>query len=258
MDFYLGTHHPHWLRQLSVPLMVSRRRLSPYKSLPVANAGWMLDSGGFSELSMFGEWTVSERQYASEVTRYADQIGRLEYAATQDWMCEPFILKKTGLSVSIHHQRTITSYLALTMLAPDLPWFPILQGWSIDDYLRHIEAYQTAGVILADLPRVGLGSVCRRQATREVAGIVKRLFAEGLKLHGFGVKKQGLSASRSYLRSADSMAWSFRARREPPLEGCTHKNCANCAAYAMKWLEALDVGAKPHGQLAMNLGGLQL
>lgn len=255
MDFYLGTHHPHWLRQLNVPLMVSHRRLSTYKSLPVANERWMLDSGGFSELSMYGEWTVSERQYATETARYSDEVGSLDYAATQDWMCEPFILRKTGLSVSIHQQRTITSYLALMMLAPDLPWFPVLQGWAMDDYLRHIEAYRAAGVDLSSLPRVGLGSVCRRQATDEVAHIVRRLSSEGLRLHGFGVKKQGLAACRSFLASADSMAWSFNARREPPLKGCGHKNCANCAIYALKWLSELTNGARPYRQLSF-LGDL--
>jgi hypothetical protein len=28
-----------------------------------------------------------------------------------DWMCEPFMLAKTGLSVREHQQRTVTNYL---------------------------------------------------------------------------------------------------------------------------------------------------
>ena len=32
------------------------------------------------------------------------------------------------------------------------------------------------------------------------------------------------------------MAWSYAARRQPPLPGCTgHKNCANCLTYATRW-----------------------
>ena len=33
------------------------------------------------------------------------------------------------------------------------------------------------------------------------------------------------------------MAWSFAARRQPPLPGCElrHINCANCPRYALTW-----------------------
>ena len=239
MDFYLGTHQPHWLRRLTVPLMVSHRRLRRYKTLPVANTGWMLDSGGFSELSMFGEWTVSEEDYVRAVRRYVDESGRLDYAAIQDWMCEPFILEKTGLTVEEHQHRTIMSWLSLNMRDDSLPWFPVLQGFTMDDYLRHIEMYNRAGVDLQTQPRVGLGSVCRRQATHEIRSIVHRLSAEKLSLHGFGMKKQGLEASGMFLASADSMAWSFNARRVTPLDGCTHKTCANCEKFALLWRDTL-------------------
>jgi hypothetical protein len=53
------------------------------------------------------------------VRRYRDEIGCLDWAAPQDWMCEPFILAKTGLSVR-EYRRTVASYLRLTELAPDL------------------------------------------------------------------------------------------------------------------------------------------
>ncbi len=43
----------------------------------------------------------------------------------------------------------------------------------------------------------------------------------------------------AYLESADSMAWSFSARRAPPLPGHSHKDCANCLEYALRWYEKL-------------------
>ena len=66
--------------------------------------------------------------------------------------------------------------------------------------------------------------------------IASTFAARGIRLHGFGVKTGGLHLYGRQLASADSMAWSYAARRQPPLPGCTsHKNCANCLAYATQW-----------------------
>lgn len=51
--FYLGTSEVRWLGQANVPLFISHRRLAPRKSFPRALTGWALDSGGFTELSMY-------------------------------------------------------------------------------------------------------------------------------------------------------------------------------------------------------------
>jgi hypothetical protein len=84
-------------------------------------------------------------------------------------------------------------------------------------------------------PLVGVGSVCRRQATGEIEVIVHSLASIGLRLHGFGVKAGGLVRYADCLVSADSLAWSFEARRAAPLAGCRHANCANCLCYAAAW-----------------------
>jgi hypothetical protein len=79
--------------------------------------------------------------------------------------------------------------------------------------------YTAAGVKLA-AALVGLGSVCRRQASGGIAAIMRELHALGPCLHGFGVKTRGLAGYADGLASADSMAWSYAARRRPPLPGC--------------------------------------
>jgi hypothetical protein len=235
--FYLGTHVPAHLARTDVPLFLSRRTLAPRKTLPHALGRWALDSGGFSELSMHGEWRTPARQYVEEVRRFRDEIGGMDWAAIQDWMCEPFITEKTGLSVAEHQKRTIESLLDLRSRAPDLPWTPVLQGWRSVDYLRHAEAYSLAGIDLRKEPIVGVGSVCRRQSGVDAARVLWRLHTLGIRLHGFGVKLGGLASSADVLTSADSMAWSFGARRSAPLPGCTHKNCANCLRFALEWRE---------------------
>jgi hypothetical protein len=235
MKFYLGTHEPSWLGKLPVPLFVSHRRLRGRKTFPRALWGWALDSGGFSELDMFGGWRTPVGEYIENVKRFKDEIGKLEWAAPQDWMCEPSMLKKTGKTIPEHQRLTTENFLRLRHKAPELPWVPVLQGWNLMDYYLHIGMYATAGVDLWKEPRVGLGSICRRQGTIEVASIIRHL--GGLRLHGFGVKTRGLNEYSHLLESADSMAWSMAARHDDPMPGHTHQNCANCIDYAMDWYE---------------------
>jgi hypothetical protein len=245
--FYLGTHQPHWLDHAAVPadvaLFISHRRLVDRKSLPRARGEWALDSGGFSELSLYDEWRTTPGEYVAAVRRYDEEIGRLSWAAPQDWMCEPFMVAKTGLSVAEHQRRTVDNFVELsTLWGDDLtnPVMPVLQGWERDDYLRCWDLYDAAGIDLGDYAVVGLGSVCRRQATDEIGAVVGALRERdpGLPLHGFGVKKAGLELYGHLLNTADSMAWSFAARRKPPLPGCTaHINCANCPRFALRWRE---------------------
>lgn len=235
MQFFLGTHCPQWLERLAVPMFVSHLRLKGRRTFPRARGPWALDSGGFSELSLRGQWTVAPHEYVNAIRRYQREIGNLQWAAAQDWMCEPFITAKTGLSIMEHQRRTVVNYLELRSLAPELPIIPVLQGYSMDDYMRCREVYDRCGVDLTKLPLVGLGSVCRRQHTKEIQQIARTLSMEGIKLHGFGIKLKGRDLLQDFLVSSDSMAWSFAARRSPPLKGHTHKNCANCMEYAENW-----------------------
>lgn len=267
--FYLGTHQPHWLASETLPadacLFVSHRRLAGRKTLPRARAHWALDSGGFSELALYGGWRTTPAEYVTAVARYDEEIGELEWAAPQDWMCEPFMLAKTGLTVAEHQVRTVDNFLVLSELWPSVsdaecPFMPVLQGWTREDYLCCWDLYAAAGVDLGQYPVVGLGSVCRRQATGEIGDIVAalRTVDAELPLHGFGVKRRGLELYGPDLASADSMAWSYQARREPALDGCAgHSNCANCIRYALRWRDdvvaLLDRAERAPRQLAFDM-----
>lgn len=252
MMFYLGTHVPSWLATIDVPLMVSRRKLTGRRTFPRALAPWVLDSGGFTELSMFGAWTVPPTVYIGEVRRFRDEIGRMDWAAPQDWMCEPFITAKTGRTVSDHIDLTVGNFLDLSGRAPDVPWIPVVQGYTLADYHDCIDRYEKEGVDLTIYPTVGLGSVCRRQAADEIEWIIRRVEERVPRLHGFGVKTLGLGRYGALLESADSLAWSFNARKHPPLPGCTHKSCANCSRWALRWRSrVLSIPMFTQGDLAL-------
>lgn len=215
MRFYLGTHEPHWLHRSRVPLFVSAVRLRQRckRKLPRARVPWALDSGGFSVIKGPDGYPQSPEQYAAEVKRWSERIGLLEWAAIQDWMCEPVKLALTGLTVEEHQRRTVQSWCDLRHIAPELPWVPVLQGFTRGEYLECVRMYRSAGTDLTQLPVVGIGSVCRRQDTRGAEAIVRELAGMGLKLHGFGFKLGGLERCREHLVSADSLAWSDGARR---------------------------------------------
>jgi hypothetical protein len=255
--FYLGTHMPSWLADPGVDfeLFISYNRLFRRRTLPVSTHPWALDSMGFTMLKDFGRWTFSAAEYVRNVRRFRDEIGKMEWAAPMDRMCEDAVIRGgwygrpgrrsyfvgTKLTVPVHQERTVWNYMDLMWLDATLPVIPVLQGYTIAEYLRCRDRYEKAGIDLLnashlypqrpDWWRVGLGSVCRRQDTGEIAAIAAEFADTGLALHGFGVKALGLSKYAHDLRSCDSSAWSDRGRH---VRGCSpgHKTEANCLAFA--------------------------
>lgn len=252
--FWLGAERANWLGKVDVELFVSHRILAKRKTFPRASAAWALDSGGFTELSLFGGWQTDAASYAAAIDRYADEVGRLAWAAPQDWMCEPFMLERTGKGVADHQRLTVDNYLELRDLGA--PVIPVLQGWTLSDYLACIDLYADAGVDLADADLVGLGSVCRRYSTNHIGAIASRLALEGLALHGFGVKTSALASFGWAFASADSMAWSFAGRYITP---CTHaperrKNCAHCVEHALAWRDSVLARVSDSQPFQLTLG----
>ena len=236
MNFYLGTHEPSSLRDSTIPLFISHRRLHHRRTLPTANTNWALDSGAFSEIAQHGHFTTTPTQYINAIRRYRDHIGQLDWAAPQDHMTEPWILARSEIASTVAEAQAWTThnYLTLRALNPTLPIIPVIQGQTLNDYLTHIDLYANAGINLQHQPLVGLGSVCRRQATTEIAELVAAL-SHSLNLHGFGVKTSGLSSYGWMLTSSDSMAWSYNGRRIRPCPQRGLTSCANCRHHAMAW-----------------------
>ncbi|MFF2184604.1 hypothetical protein [Streptomyces sp. NPDC058155] len=251
--FYLGAP-PAFMKYTDVPLFISNRPLSKLKNLYRSQGPTAVDSAGFSEVSENGSWDKgpTPRQYAGQVRRYVDEVG-IVWAAPQDWMCEPWITAKTGLSVVEHQARTVGNYLDLKAIDPSLPIIPVLQGWTVAEYEHCIDLYDRAGIDLRAEPLVGIGSVCRRQGTQEAADLITRIAGHGIRLHGFGFKIDGLRRVAHLLPSSDSMAWALAGRNEPtgcdyrfPRSPGPHKNEANCLRYALNWrdkvLGAIETG----------------
>ena len=213
MRFFTGLHQASDAQHFDAAF-VSVNRLRDRKG-PFAVGDWIMDSGAFTEISTHGRYRHDVAEYAAQIRRWSTN-GNLLAAVAQDWMCEPFILAKTGLTVQQHQANTIERYDALVAESTGVYIMPVLQGFEPEQYVRHMVNY---GPRLARGMWVGVGSVCKRNGDpRAVASVLHaiKLARPDLRLHGFGLKTTALADPlvRSLLETADSMAWSFAARRE--------------------------------------------
>lgn len=215
--FFIGLYEPAhaWPFQ---HVMISANRLRRRKSGFIVN-NWMIDSGAFSELSLHGAYRHDTNEYV-QLIKHWSQYGSLSAAVSQDYMCEEMVLARTGLSIRQHQELTIERYLAIREgLGEELgtPYLmPVLQGYSAQDYLDHLEMY---GDLLYPSQWVGVGSVCKRNGNPDAIEDVLLPIKDkrpDLRLHGFGIKFTALERPtvRQLLYSADSMAWSFAGMYE--------------------------------------------
>ncbi|MBR9837003.1 MAG: hypothetical protein GYB50_03810 [Rhodobacteraceae bacterium] len=244
--FYLGLHQPadaaNFQRAcISINRVRGRRK-------PVDCPDVLLDSGAFTELHNHGAYRHEPAEYAAEVKRlHALGVLRISAAVAQDYMCEPFMLERTGMPLLRHQELTIQRYDALVSEDLPVPVMPVLQGYTPADYARHVHDY---GSRLLPGMWVGVGSVCKRQGDpRAIVRVLSAIRAvrPDLRLHGFGVKYTSLMhpGVREMLATADSMAWSYAARRE----GRSANDWREAKAFAAR----ID-GARPGKTYQMELG----
>ena len=192
----------------------------------------MLDSGAFTSIFNKGRFDSTPEEYAAMVRGF-DGPGAPDVAVSQDLMVESWILDRVGGTVRGHQAQTIERYDAIRLAGTGrIPLMPVLQGWSLDDYRRHLDDY---GERIGRGAWVGMGSVCKRQGdpgeiVRLLAGVLRD--RPDLRLHGFGVKRTALRHDevRALLHSADSMAWSFAAR----FEGRDQNSWLEAARFALE------------------------
>jgi hypothetical protein len=235
MKFFVGMHQPSDARHVSGAFISVNRLRARKGSFPVGE--WIMDSGAFTEVSTYGHYRTSVEEYAAEIRRWSKN-GQLLAAVSQDFMCEPFIVAKSGLTVEEHQQRTVERYDALMKCdVAGVYIMPVLQGYTAKEYLRCLDLF---GDRLKPGMWVGVGSICKRNsnpwAIWKVLDAIKEARPD-LRLHGFGLKTTSLQDQhiRELLHSADSMAWSFAARRE----GRNPNDWREAASFAARIAEAV-------------------
>lgn len=211
MRFFTGLHQPSDAKHFDAAFISVNRLRRRKASFEVGD--WIMDSGAFTEVSTHGCYRNSVVEYAQQIRRWRSN-GHLLAAVAQDYMCEPFIVKKTGLSIQLHQQLTVERYDQLLIADAGIYIMPVLQGFAPEDYVKHIDMYDQR----LELNKwVGVGSVCKRNSDPHAVLAVLLAIKDkrpDLRLHGFGIKTTALANPiiRSVLHTADSMAWSFHAR----------------------------------------------
>lgn len=226
MRFFVGMHQPSSARHVG-PAFISINRLRDRKS-NFEVGDWILDSGAFTTIAKHGGYPDLPEVYAAQIKRWSTN-GNLLAAVAQDYMCEPHMLKRTGLTVQDHQRLTIERYDALRAAdTGGIYIMPVLQGYSPAEYLDHLHMY---GDRLPHGAWVGVGSVCKRNgdpmAIVTVLSAIKHARPD-LLLHGFGLKTTALmrGAVRALLHTADSMSWSFAARKQGRNANCPREAAA--------------------------------
>jgi hypothetical protein len=227
MRFFVGLHQPSDAKNVDAAFISVNRLRGRVSDFEVGD--WIMDSGAFTTIVKHGGYPEGVQEYADQIKRWK-KCGNLLAAVAQDYMCEEHMLKRTGLTIAEHQRLTIERYDDLAACNVGVPLLPVLQGYAPADYVSHLRQY---GSRLPFGMWVGVGSVCKRNGNP--AAIEQVLMAikderPDLRLHGFGLKVTALGSGlvRKLLHTADSMAWSFAARRE----GRGQNDWREAAAYA--------------------------
>ena len=166
-----------------------------------------LDSGGYLMLLKYGHYPFS-------VVNYANLVARLNptFYATMDFACEPDLISQESVrlrSVASRIEGTVKNAVKLAEWEGQLPgqMVPVIQGYTIDDYLHCLKLHNEAGTIR---DYMAVGSMCRRTDGNEISEIVTQLFYAAnrygvYKLHYFGLKlSPNLEPLEGFIWSRDS------------------------------------------------------
>lgn len=217
MKVYYGLTNYSQLKRLTreLDILVSARMLIKMNTSSVAYKyisefrSVILDSGAFGSAFWDGGYTYSLDDYLGVVERVMP-----EYWVTMDYPCEPNIM--TDMPVRARIKNTVSNTKEL-IATPFPGLLPVIQGWSVRDYLYCIDELEKADLIR---PVMGIGSICRRGKQEPIVDIVRHISERlpGIKFHAFGVKINSLNYNNgellNYLHSLDTAAWQFNEKDE--------------------------------------------
>ena len=139
MTFFPGLHHPHIAHHFPramISINTIRKRKSGFKV-----NDWVLDSGAFTQIRKHRGYPNPPEDYTAEVSRWSTN-GNMLWATAQDYMTEPIMSEKTGLTVADHQAPTIERYDRISAaVPPHIHILPVLPGFDPVEYGDCVSLY---------------------------------------------------------------------------------------------------------------------
>lgn len=178
-----------------------------------------IDSGGFAVHKRFGEYPYTVEQYI-EYVQYMMEKWPVTEVAILDYPCEPTVNREIYSSNLDRIRITVDNAISCIDADHNIPWVPVIQGYSLKEYLTCWGLYQDAG-IKANL--WAMGSVCARKKLGGIRTIVTALHKRTKQnLHAFGLTLVSIRDPQVFfaLESSDSLAWNWYAKnKEAKIQG---------------------------------------
>lgn len=172
----------------------------------------ILDSGCFSFFSRYAEYPF-ELQTFLDLAYHVREQSPLYRVVTLDYPCEPEINRKQHSTNEERIARTVERAIECIDADSSLSWLPVIQGYSIQEYLACIDLYREQGV---ESEFWAIGSICSRKGqpykVREIICRIKEALGD-VRLHAFGLSLLYLQDPQIFgaLFSSDSAAWNWGA-----------------------------------------------
>lgn len=240
--------------------------------------GFALDSAGFTAMRLWlrrGPQAGIGGVFPWSYAQYVELASLLpcDWWSQPDLCCEPEIARNqaeidfrvsataTLLEGTLRYVWDWQNQLASTCSPRTIanmikPPVPVLQGWSVSDYLRSLDlmmgVWQRWEPWVAPPALIGIGSVCRRDLHDPTHGLYAILDAlegalpPGSKVHLFGVKGASLAKVKMmpWVASADSMAYDYGARIKAHRSGVSN-SMAHRSTEMTRWMETAAMQMRP-------------
>lgn len=170
----------------------------------------ILDSGGYSFFSRWGDYPFSIEDYVGLAHLLQDKYP-LYRVATLDYPCEPDIDRSHLMTNEDRIKKTVSNAVECMHTDQNLPWLPVIQGYTTNEFLSCIDLYEEVG-ITSDY--WAIGSICSRKGNplelRKIITSIKEQHPNG-KLHAFGLGIPFLRDPQIFqaIYSSDSAAWNW-------------------------------------------------
>lgn len=198
---------------VSVAAMYTNGKLSINRAMiPEQTKRLFVDSGGFSLFRKWGRYPFNPDEYVSFIGTLTDNYPVTE-VAIMDLPCEPDEDRHSERINLSRIMQTIHNAEILFDLDKNIPWVPVLQGHTLEEYQACIAMYEK----IARAQEAHLWAVGSLVAKRYTGGIRRTLvyLSKIVKkpLHAFGLSLSSLSDPQIFfsIESADTGTWSYNA-----------------------------------------------